>query len=59
MNCALHMHESAKCKNKESYISAVSSFVEVETSDVFVAVDVMRDEKCSNEDVKNVVVGGG
>ena len=56
---ALPMHEGAECENKESCVGAVSSFVDVESSDVFVVVDVMRDERCSNENVENVVVCGG
>ena len=56
---ALPMHEGAECKNQESYVGTVSSFVDVESSDVFVVVDVVRDERCSNENVETVVVCGG
>ena len=56
---ALPMHEGAECKNKESYVGAATSFVDVKSSDVFVVVDVVRDERCSYEDVENVVVCGG
>ena len=53
---ALPIHESAECKNEESYVGAASSFVDVKSSDVFVVVDVVRHERCSYEDVENVVV---
>ena len=53
---ALPMHEGAECKDKESYVGTASSFVDVKSSDVFVVVDVVRDERCSYEDVENVVV---
>ena len=58
MNGALPVHESSKCKYEESYIGALSSFVDVESSDVGVVVDVVRNEKCSLKDVENVLGGG-
>ena len=56
---ALPMHEGAECKNEESYVGTASSFVDVKSSDVFVVVDEVRDERCSYEDVENVVACGG
>ena len=56
---ALPMHEGAECKHKENYVGTASTFVDVKSSDVFVVVDVVRDERCSYEDVENVVVWGG
>ena len=59
MNGALPVHEGSKCKCEESYIGALSSFVDVESSDVGVVVDVVRNEKCSLKDVENVFGRGG
>ena len=58
MNGALPVHEGSECKYEESYIGALSSFVDVESSDVGVVVDVVRNEKCGLEDVENVLGGG-
>ena len=54
MNGALPVHEGSECKYEESYVGALSSFVDVESSDVGVVVDVVRNEKCSLEDVEDV-----
>ena len=59
MNGALPVHESSKCKYEESYIGALSSFVDVESSNVGVVIDVVRNQKCSLEDVENVHGSGG
>ena len=56
---ALAMHESAKCKDEEGNVGALATFVNVKPSDVTMVVDVMRDEKCSLEDMENVFGGGG
>ena len=58
MNGALPVHEGSECKYEESYVGALSSFVDVESSDVGVVVDVVRNEKCGLEDVENVLGGG-
>ena len=58
MNGALPVHEGSECKYEESYVGALSSFVDVESSDVGVVVDVVRNEKCSLTDVENVLGGG-
>ena len=58
MNGALPVHEGSECKYEESYVGALSSFVDVESSDVGVVVDVVRNEKCSLKDVENVLGGG-
>ena len=58
MNGALSMHESSECKNEESYVGALPSFVDVESSDIGVVVDVVRNEKCGLEDVEDVLGGG-
>ena len=42
---ALPMHEGAECKHKESNVGTASTFVDVESSDVFVVVDVVCDER--------------
>ena len=58
MNGALPVHEGSECKYEESYVGALSSFVDVESSDVGVVVDVVRNQKCGLEDVENVFGGG-
>ena len=58
MNGALPVHEGSECKYEESYVGALSSFVDVESSDVGVVVDVVRNEKHSLKDVENVLGGG-
>ena len=55
MNGALPVHEGSECKYEESYVGALSSFVDVESSDVGVVVDVVRNEKCGLKDVENVL----
>ena len=56
---ALAVHESAKCKNEESSVGALATFVNVKPSDVAVVVDVVSNEKCSLENMENVFGGGG
>ena len=58
----LSMQKGAERENKESNISALAAFVDVEPSDVIVVVDVVRDEECSLNNVEDVFrrgVSGG
>ena len=38
---ALPMHERTKCENKKGNVGAFATFVDVKSSDVMVAVDVV------------------
>ena len=59
VDSALSMHEVTKRKHKEGNAGAFTSFIDVESSNVIVVVDVVRDERGSLENVKNVVGGCG
>ena len=54
MNGALPVHEGSECKYEESYVGALSSFVDVESSYVGVGVDVVRNEESSLKSMKDV-----
>ena len=56
MNGALPVHKGAERKYKEGNVSAATTFINVEPSDVFVVVDVMTNERRSNEGVEDVIV---
>ena len=55
MNCALFMHKMPEREDKQSNVSAFASFVNVSSANAIVIVDVMRNEKGSLEDVKDIV----
>ena len=59
MYSALSMHEVSERKNKEGNVGAFAPFVDVKSSDVTVVVDVMRNEECCLESVKDVARGCG
>ena len=54
MHSALSMHEVSERKNKECNVGAFAPFVEVESSNVTVVVDVMRNEEFCLKSVKDV-----
>ena len=41
VNCAFHMHEATKRKDKEGDVGAFASFIDVKSSDVRVVVSVV------------------
>ena len=59
VNSALSMHEVTKRKHKEGNVGAFTPFVDVKSSDVTMIVDVVRNEKGSLENVKDVTGGCG
>ena len=56
MNGALPVHKGAERKYKEGNVSAATTFINVEPSDVFVVVDVMTNERRCNEGVEDIIV---
>ena len=54
VNCTLFVHVVSKGKDKESNVGGPAPFVDVESSDVTVVVDVMRNEECCLKSVKDV-----
>ena len=59
MYIALSVHEGSECENEEGNVGTLTTFVNVESSNVSVVVDVVRDEKCSLEDVEDIFGSGG
>ena len=54
MYSALSMREMSKRKNKEGNVGAFAPFVDVKSSDVTAVVDVMGNDECCLESVKDV-----
>ena len=54
MYSALSMHEVSERKNKEGNVGAFAPVVDVESPDVTVVVDVMRNEECCLKSVKDI-----
>ena len=59
VNCAFHMHEVTKRKDKEGNVGAFAPFVDMKSSNVMVIVDVVRNEKGCLENSKDVIVRRG
>ena len=57
--CTLTMHKYSKRKGPESNIGALAAFINVQSFNVVVVVDVVRYEECGLENVEDVLRRGG